>query len=101
MGYSCCVPGCKSNYKKGVPNVTVFKFPSIGELRQKCLQNIPRKFDKITQSQFSLLFLITCPYHLRLTLLMAVKYADTVVLALWCGPRIASLHLPRYVVRGD
>ena len=22
-------------------------------------------------------------------------------IALWCGPRIASLHLPRYVVRGD
>ena len=22
-------------------------------------------------------------------------------LALWCGPRIASLPLPRYVVRGD
>ena len=31
-------------------SVTVFKFPSIGELRQKLLQNIPRKFDKITQS---------------------------------------------------
>ena len=50
MGYSCCVPGCKSNYKKDEPSVTVFKFPSIGELRQKLLQNIPRKFDKITQS---------------------------------------------------
>ena len=24
-----------------------------------------------------------------------------VVRALWCGPRIASLPLPRYVVRGD
>ena len=50
MGYSCCVPGFKSNYKKDEPNVTVFKFPSIGELRQKWLQNIPRKFEKITQS---------------------------------------------------
>ena len=50
MGYSCCVPGCKSNYKKDEPNVTVFKFPSIGELRQKLFQNIPRKCDKITQS---------------------------------------------------
>ena len=48
MGYSCCVPGCKSNYKKDEPNVTVFKFPSIGELRQKWLQTIPQKFDKIT-----------------------------------------------------
>ena len=28
----------------------VFKFPSIGELRQKLLQNIPRKYDKISQS---------------------------------------------------
>ena len=28
----------------------VFKFPSIEELRQKWLQNIPRKFDKITPS---------------------------------------------------
>ena len=28
----------------------VFKFSSIGELTQKLLQNIPRKFDKITQS---------------------------------------------------
>ena len=28
----------------------MFKFPSIGELRQKLLHNIPRKFDKITQS---------------------------------------------------
>ena len=36
MGYSCCVPGCKSNYKKDEPSVAVFKFPSIGEL----LQNI-------------------------------------------------------------
>ena len=51
MGYSCCVPGCESNYKKDEPGVTVFKFPSIGDLRQKLLQNIPRKFDKITQSR--------------------------------------------------
>ena len=29
---------------------TVFIFPSIGELRQTLLQNIPRKLDKITQS---------------------------------------------------
>ena len=43
MGYSCCVPGCKSNYKKDEPSV-------IGELRPILLQNIPRKFDKITQS---------------------------------------------------
>ena len=50
MGYSCCVPGCKSNYKKDKPSGTVFKFPSIGELRQKLSQNIPRKFDKVTQS---------------------------------------------------
>ena len=50
MEYSCCVPGCKYNYKKDEPSVTVFKFPSIGELRQKLLQNIPRKFDKIIQS---------------------------------------------------
>ena len=51
MGYSCCVPGCKSNYKKDEPSVTVFKFPSIGELRQTLLQNIRRKFDKINQSR--------------------------------------------------
>ena len=50
MEYSCCVPGCKSNYKKDEPSVMVFKFPSIGELRQKLLHNIPRKFDKITKS---------------------------------------------------
>ena len=50
MGYSCCVPGCKSNYKKDEPSVVVFKLPSIGELRQKLLQNIHSKFDKITQS---------------------------------------------------
>ena len=50
MKYSYCVPGCKSNYTKDEPNVTVFKFHSIGELRQKWLQNIPRNFDKITQS---------------------------------------------------
>ena len=50
MGYSCCVSGCKSNYKKDEPNVTVFKFPSIGKLREKWLQNIPRQIDKITQS---------------------------------------------------
>ena len=37
-------------YQKDEPNVTVFKFPSIGELRQKWLQNIPIKFDKLTQS---------------------------------------------------
>ena len=49
MGYSCCVPGCKSNYKKDEPSVTVFTFPSIEELRQKLLQNIPRKFEKIPQ----------------------------------------------------
>ena len=50
MEYSCCVPGCKSNYKNDESSVTVFKFPSIGKLRQKLLQNIPRKLDKITQS---------------------------------------------------
>ena len=52
MGYSCCVSGCKSNYKKAEPNVTVtvFKFLSIGELRQTWLQYILRKFDKITKS---------------------------------------------------
>ena len=50
MEYSCCVPGCKSNYKKDEPSVTVFKFPSIGEVRQKLLQNIPRKLDTIIQS---------------------------------------------------
>ena len=49
MGYSYCVPGYKSNYKKE-PTVTVFNYPSIGELRKKWLQNIPGKFDKITQS---------------------------------------------------
>ena len=49
MRYSYCVPGCKSNYKKDEPNVTVFKFLSIEELRQKWLQNIPRKYDTITQ----------------------------------------------------
>ena len=50
MGYSWCVPGYTYNYKKDEPSVTVFKFPSIGELRQKLLQNIPSKFDNITQS---------------------------------------------------
>ena len=43
MRYSGCVPGCKSNYQKDEPNVTVFKFPSIGKLRQKWLQNITQK----------------------------------------------------------
>ena len=51
MGYSCCVSGCKSNYKKDEPSVTVFKFSSVGELTQELLQNIHRKFDKITQSR--------------------------------------------------
>ena len=50
MGYSCYVPGCTSNYKKDEPSVTVFKFPSIGKFRQKLLQNIPKKCDKINQS---------------------------------------------------
>ena len=50
MGYSCSVPGCKTNYKKDESSVTMFKFPSIGELTHKLLQNIPRKFDKINQS---------------------------------------------------
>ena len=50
MRYSCCVPGCKSNYKKDEPSVTVIKFPGIGELRQQLLQHIHRKFDQITQS---------------------------------------------------
>lgn len=50
MGYACCVTGCTSNYYKDNPNVTVFKFPTSEELRQKWLLNIPRKFDKITQS---------------------------------------------------
>ena len=39
MGYSCCLPGCKSNYKKDESNVAVFKFPSIVELRQKWLHH--------------------------------------------------------------
>ena len=30
--------------------MSVLKFIGIGELRQKWLQNIPRKFDKITES---------------------------------------------------
>ena len=51
MRYLCCVPGCKSNYKKDEPNVMVFKFPSIGEFRQKWLQNISRKFDKLLNPQ--------------------------------------------------
>ena len=50
MGYSCCVPGCKANYKKDESNVTVFKFTSIGKLGEKWSQNIPRQFDKITKS---------------------------------------------------
>ena len=50
MGYSCCVPGCKYNYTKDKPKVTVFKFPRIEELRQKWLQNIRRKFYRISQS---------------------------------------------------
>ena len=50
MGYSSCVPGCKANYKKDEPNVIVFKFPCIGELRQKWSVNISRMFDTITQS---------------------------------------------------
>ena len=37
--------------RRDEPNGTVFKFPSIGELRQKLLQNMLRKFDKITQSR--------------------------------------------------
>ena len=36
MGYSCCIPGCKSIYKKDELNGTVFKFPSILELRKNC-----------------------------------------------------------------
>ena len=40
MEYSCCVLGCKSNYKKDETSVTVFKFPSIRELRQKLLHRI-------------------------------------------------------------
>ena len=50
MGYSCCLLGYKCKYKKDEPNITAFKFPSIGELEQKWLQNIPRTFDKITPS---------------------------------------------------
>ena len=50
MGYSWCVPGYTSKYTKDEPSVTVFKFPSIGELKQKLSQNIPRKFDEISQS---------------------------------------------------
>ena len=45
MGYLYCVLGCKSNYKKDEPNVTVF--------------------------------LITCPYHLSLPLLMTVVIGST------------------------
>ena len=51
MGYSCCVPACKSNDKKDESNVTVFKFPIIGELGQKWFQNISRKCDKILNPQ--------------------------------------------------
>ena len=50
MGYSCCVPGCKSNYKKDEPSVTVFKFPIIGELRQNCYRIYLESY-KITITQ--------------------------------------------------
>lgn len=42
MPYSCCVTGCRGNYKDG-PKVHVFSFPSDSDLCKKWVSAIPRK----------------------------------------------------------
>lgn len=42
MGYSCCVPGCKSNYGNSSYTST-FRFPKDKTLREKWINSIHRK----------------------------------------------------------
>lgn len=49
MGFTCCVPGCRTGYKlrrretRKAAGVSLFKFPSDSNLRQKWIKAIPRK----------------------------------------------------------
>ena len=51
MGYSYCVPGCTSNNEKDETNVTLFKFPSIGELQQNGYRIYPESLTKLLNPQ--------------------------------------------------
>ncbi|XP_065226647.1 uncharacterized protein LOC135849919 [Planococcus citri] len=49
MGFTCVVPGCKSNYYKNEQYVSVFQFPKDVELREKWINAIKRvKSFKVT-----------------------------------------------------
>ena len=52
MGYSCCVPGCKSNYKKDEPSLTVFEFPSIREFDKNCYRIYPESLTKLDPEEY-------------------------------------------------
>ena len=39
--------------------------------------------------------------HLKFCMGVLIVEGMSVVVALWCAPRITSLPLPRYVVKGD
>ena len=43
MVNTCCVPACKSNYKKGDVYEPMFKIPESGPEREAWLKKIPRK----------------------------------------------------------
>ena len=104
MGYSCCVPGCKSNYIKDETSVTVFFFiayfiyfflslassPWILSSAISastpynhvlaCLPTVHLNstlYSILFFTQCSSLFLITCSYHLSLPLLMTVVIGST------------------------
>lgn len=56
MGYTCCVPGCRSGYKEGkgkkrksVSGVRMFNFPSDTSIKQKWILAIPRQDWKVTR----------------------------------------------------
>ena len=41
------------------------------------------------------------PHTTNITIFMINVLYFSLYMTVWCGPRIASLTLPRYVVRGD
>lgn len=47
MPHSCCVPGCRGNYRNG-PKVRVYSFPSEDSLRNQWIRAIKREDFTVT-----------------------------------------------------
>ena len=48
MPDKCCVPGCRGNYERNGPAVSVFHFPDDPERRKKWIQEIPRDLNGLS-----------------------------------------------------